>query len=89
MHGTSRNPAYWKLRKANEVAKECEQLKTANALLHSQLENKDGAMRRLELVVRERNQRVDKLIATIDRLRDQNRRLDEEATRLAEMVRLS
>jgi hypothetical protein len=69
MHGTSRNPAYRKLRKADEVARECETLKIANALLRTKM--------------------VDDLHGRIATLRDQNRRLNEEADRLAEMVRLT
>ena len=81
MHG--RNPAHWKLKKANAVARECEQLKTQLALAHTELENKQGAVRRLEILACERSNRVDQLIEIIDRLRQQNKRLDQEADRLA------
>jgi len=75
----------WKFRSLHPIERENQALKTQLVLAHSQLENKDGAMRRLELVVRERNQRVDRLIATIDQLRQQNRKVDEEADRLSNL----
>jgi chaperonin cofactor prefoldin len=39
--------------------------------------------------MRERIERIDELNDRIAQLRDQNRRLDEEAERLAQMVRLT
>jgi hypothetical protein len=43
----------------------------------------------LEILVAERNACIDALHGRIDRLREQNRRLDEEADRLAEMIRFA
>jgi regulator of replication initiation timing len=51
-----------------------------------ELENKQGAVERLELLLQERLTKIDELHGTIDRLREQNRRLDAEAEHLAEMV---
>ena len=56
--------------------------------LRHQLETRENAVRRLEILARARSTRIDNLTGTIDQLRDQNRRLDAEADRLAEMVRL-
>jgi hypothetical protein len=86
MPGTSRVEARWKVRKAYEVARECEVLKTRLACLSTEMQHKQDYAGRLELVVRERNQRIDYLIGIIDQLRQQNRQLDTEAERLVEMV---
>jgi chaperonin cofactor prefoldin len=51
--------------------------------------NREGQIHRLELVLRQRSERIDELTGKVARLRDQNRKLDEENDRLAEMVRLS
>jgi hypothetical protein len=40
----------------------------------------------LKFLLRERLNKIDQLNATIDRLREQNKRLDAEAERYAEMV---
>jgi regulator of replication initiation timing len=42
----------------------------------------------LEVLMRERSQRIDELNGRIERLREQNRRLDAENEHLVEMVRL-
>jgi exoribonuclease R len=92
MHGNgiSRNPTHWKLRKAGKAAaRECEALKTQLVILRTDMQTREGQIRKLELVVRERNQRIDQQAATIDQLREQNKRLDAENDRLAEMVKLS
>jgi hypothetical protein len=57
--------------------------------LRGELETKEGAVSRLELLLRERLTRIDQLTGTIDQLRLQNRQLDAENDRLVEMVRLS
>jgi hypothetical protein len=40
-------------------------------------------------LLHERLTKIDELTGTIDRLREQNRRLDEEAEHLAEMIRFA
>jgi hypothetical protein len=57
--------------------------------LRSELTTAKQSAGRLRYLVRERSERVDQLTARVDQLRDQNRRLDQEADRLAEMIRLS
>jgi hypothetical protein len=84
-NGTSRGPAYWKLRKANEVARECEQLRTQLAVAHTQLENKQHAVGQLEILVRQRNETFDTLNATLEQSREQCRRIDAEADRLSNL----
>jgi septal ring factor EnvC (AmiA/AmiB activator) len=57
--------------------------------LNRELSDKQQYASRLEYLMRERSKRIDELTGTIDRLREQNRRLDAEADRLCELVRLS
>jgi hypothetical protein len=64
-------------------------LRTVIVQLRHKLTNKEGYAAKLELVLHHRLARIDQLNATIDRLREQNRRLDEEADRLAEMIRFA
>jgi hypothetical protein len=89
MPGTSRVEARWKVRKAYKVARECKALKTQLALLHTELRHKQDFVGRLEYLLHQRTEMIDALHGRIDQLREQNRRLDAEAERLAEMVRLS
>jgi septal ring factor EnvC (AmiA/AmiB activator) len=62
-------------------------LKTTILCLRREIENKQGAVGRLETLLHERLNRIDQLHATIDRLRAANQKLDAEAEHLAEMVR--
>jgi hypothetical protein len=79
----------WKARRPNQIEKENDQLRTVVIQLRSELETRANAVRRLEILARARSTRIDNLTGTVDRLREQNRRLDAEADRLAEMIRLS
>jgi hypothetical protein len=71
-----------------QLRAEADKLTTTIVCLRRELEDKEGACQRLEILLRERLGRIDQLTGTIDRLRDQNRRLDQECEHLAEMVRL-
>ena len=62
------------------------QLRTDNIRLRHQLRTKQTALGGLELALHQRMERIDELIATIDKLREQNKRLDQEAEHLAQMV---
>ena len=75
-------PAELKLRQDNDA------LRTVIVRLKRELENKQGAISRLETLLCERLTRNDDLTATVDRLREQNRKLDAENERLAEMAKL-
>lgn len=75
-------PAELHLKRENDI------LKTTIVCLRRELENKQGAVGRLEVLMRERIARIDELTGTIDRLREQNKRLDQENEHLVEMVRL-
>jgi hypothetical protein len=71
------------------LERQCEALKTQNICLHTELRHQQEFVGRLKFLLSERLNRIDQLNAIIDRLREQNRRLDAEAERYAEMVRLS
>ena len=89
MPGTSRVEARWKVRKAYEVARECETLKTRLACLNTEMQRQRDFVSRLEYLLRLRTEMIGDLHGRIDALRKQNRQLDAENDRLAEMVRLS
>lgn len=63
-------------------------LRTTIVVLKRQLEDRDGHVGRLHILMRERIERIDELNDRIAQLRDQNRRLDEENDRLVEMMQL-
>ena len=86
---TSRAETLRKLKRAAQVQRGNGALLVTICNLRHELETKDNAMRRLELVIHQRNQTIDALHNRIDTLQAQNKRLDEENDRLAEMVRLS
>ena len=56
--------------------------------LRYEVENKQGAVGRLEILMRERMDRIDDLNAKLEQSRQQIKRLDDENERLVEMVRL-
>ena len=76
------NPKIKKLRKENDG------LRTVICCLRREIENKQGAVGRLEVLLRERLTKIDSLTDTIDQLREQNKKLDLETELLAAMVRL-
>jgi len=70
------------------LQREVEGLRTTIVVLKRQLEDREGVVGRLHILMRERIERIDRLNGTIAQLRDQNRRLDEENDRLVEMLQL-
>ena len=54
-------------------------LRTEIVRLRRELENREGAVDRLELLLRERLTKIDELTAQVDQLREANKRLDAEA----------
>jgi hypothetical protein len=70
------------------LRRENDALKTTTVCLRREIENQQGAVGRLELLLRERIERIDELNGRIEQLRNQNRRLDEENEHLVEMMRL-
>jgi hypothetical protein len=79
----------WKPKPVTDLQRQLNagQLKLLKA--NAELEHKTQCVSRLEILVAERNACIDALHCRIDRLREQNKRLDAEADRLAEMVRLA
>ena len=69
-----------------ELSRTVENLRTKVCLLNRELENRQGVVGRLELLLRERLERIDSLNSKLEQLREQNRRLDQENEHLAEMI---
>ena len=69
------------------LERECNQLKTTIALLHSELEIKEGYVSRLKFLLRERLTRIDDLNGKLEQARAQIRKLDGECEHLAELVK--
>jgi hypothetical protein len=78
----------WKPRALTDLQRQLDaaQLKLLKA--NAELEHKTQCVSRLEYLLHQRTEMIDALHGRIDQLREQNRRLDAEAERLAEMVRL-
>jgi len=70
------------------LKRENDRLLTSIVVPRRELENRQGAVGRLKVLMRERSQRIDELNGRIEQLREQNRRLDAENEHLVEMVRL-
>ena len=85
----SRAAAIRRFRQVLPLERQYEALKTENVCLHTELQHQQDFVSRLKFLLSERLNKIDQLNATIDRLREQNRRLDAEAERYAEMVKLS
>ena len=80
----------WRSRPAAAaLERNVDELRTVVIQLRRKLTNKEGYADRLEVLLRARTERMDELANTIATLREQNRRLNEEADHLAEMVRMS
>ena len=76
----------WKPRPVSNLQRENDALKTTIGCLRRDLSNKAQFVDRLEFLLRERMETIDALHGTIDQLRAANRRLDEEAEYLAQLV---
>jgi len=70
-----------------QLMRENDGLKTTIVCLRRELENREGHVGRLHVLMRERTERIDELNDKIEKLRAQNKRLDEENEHLVEMVR--
>ena len=79
----------WKRHRPSELERTNDQLRTTVIQLRHEVETKAGYATKLEMLLRSRAARIDQLNGQLEQVRAQNRRLDEEAERLAEMVRLS
>jgi hypothetical protein len=85
----SRSEAIRRLSQVLPLERQCEALKTENVCLHSKLRHQQEFVGRLKFLLSERLNKIGQLNATIDRLREQNKRVEAEANRYAEMVKLS
>jgi len=83
MHPRHRQPTRTELQL---LKNENDGLRTEIVRLRRELENREGAVGRLELLLRERLERIDELNAQVDQLRHQNKKLDEEAEHWAQLV---
>jgi hypothetical protein len=72
----------WKPAAASEV----DRLKTVICCLRRELENKEGAVGRLELLLHERLTKIDELTSRLEQSREQIRRLDLQNEILIEMI---
>jgi hypothetical protein len=79
----------WKFRKLAPLEKENDQLRMTIVVLRRELTTKEGYAAKLELVLQQRLETIDALRGKLEQSQQQIRRLDAEADRLAEMVRLS
>jgi uncharacterized protein HemX len=66
----------------NLLQKENDGLRSELIKLRHELTNKQGYAERLEVLLRERLERIDELTARIDQLRERNKRLEAEAEHL-------
>ena len=73
---------------AAALERNVDELRTVIIQLRHELTNKTGYAATLELVLKQRTQTIDDLRGKLDRLRAVNARLDAEAEKLCEMVRL-
>jgi hypothetical protein len=70
----------------NLLKKENDGLRTEIVKLRHELTNKQGYAERLEILLRERMERIDEHTATIDQLRERNKRLVAEAEQLTKIA---
>ena len=86
MCGANLGPMPWKPAAHNDLQRENDQLRTTIVCLRREIENKAGAVSRLELLLHKRLDRIDQLQGTVDQLRFKNRMLGQENGHLAAML---
>ena len=69
-----------------QLQREVDGLKTTIVCLRRELESKQGAVQRLEVLLCERLTKIDQLVAQVDQLRHQNKMLDAEAEHYAALL---
>jgi hypothetical protein len=79
----------WKPRAPTDLQRQLDAAQLNLLKANAELEHKNQCVSRLEILVAERNACIDALHDRIEQLRAANQRLDAEAERLCEMVRLS
>jgi chromosome segregation ATPase len=70
------------------LERDLDALRTTVIQLRHDLTSKANYAAKLEVLLRSRTARMDDLRSKIDQLREQNRRLDAEAERLVQIIRL-
>jgi hypothetical protein len=70
------------------LKRENDGLRTTICSLRREIENKQGTVQRLEVLLCERLTKIDQLVAQVDQLRHRNKALESEAEHLADMVRI-
>lgn len=68
------------------LLKEIDGLRTEIVRLRHELTNKTQYAERLEVLLRERMERIDELTAKLEQAREQNRKLEAEAEHLCQML---
>jgi hypothetical protein len=76
----------WTRRRLAPIERECDQLRTTIIQLRRELETKQGAVGRLEVLLHERLTRIDELNGKLEQSRQQVRRLDLQNQILVEMI---
>ena len=77
----------WKPAAPTDLQRQNDALWTQICCLRRELEDREGAVGRLELLLHERLTKIDALTAQVDQLRQQNHKLDAECEHLVEIVR--
>ena len=78
----------WKPAAPTDLQTQNDAVWTQICCLRRELEDREGAVGRLELLLHERLTKIDALTAQVDQLRHRNKQLDEEAERLAAIIRI-
>jgi hypothetical protein len=76
----------WKPRRISPLEREVDVLKTTVIQLRRELTNKEGYAAKLELVLRQRHEQIDKLQSLLDQVRLKNREAHEDAQHMATFV---
>ena len=82
----SLQPMPWKQRAPSNLERENDRLRTTICCLRREIENKQGAVGRLELLLHERLTKIDELNAKLNQSREQVRRLGLENEILTAMI---
>jgi hypothetical protein len=78
----------WKPAAPSQFEGEVDKLKTVICGLRHELTNKEGCAAGLEMLLRQRNERIDQLTAQVDQLRQHSRHADEGSEYMAMFVGL-
>jgi len=76
----------WKPAASSDLQRQNDGLRSELIKLRRELMIKTQYAERLEFLLRERMERIDELTATVDQLRERNKRLEAEAEHFAAMV---